>query len=314
MVENRPLLSICIPTYNRCAVLKDVLERYVDNPAFDDDVELVISDNASTDATEEICTRFCEGRSNIHYYRNPENISDANFVRVLDLGQGQYLKLFNDWVYCSEEELQYMKDCLRDNLEVRRPVFFTGDTIFTRYKAEFIDCKNLDEYVKVVSTFVTYNNIFGCWRDQWVEVADKQKHASLKLQQVDWTYQIVSKGAGCLLYDKSTFTTCSTPLGKRDGYNWFQIHLDNYYRIMAPYVERGEISQKTLRKDKHNLLRHFKRELGLALFGNYSQEWRFDTKGTAALLWKYYKFDPYFYYYICVILLRYIVYRLREKS
>jgi abequosyltransferase len=50
----RPLLSICIPTYNRSQYLKQALETYVSNAAFDDEVEIVISDNASTDNTEKM--------------------------------------------------------------------------------------------------------------------------------------------------------------------------------------------------------------------------------------------------------------------
>ena len=53
----RPLLSICIPTFNRGNILNDVLNNYVNNPQFDNEVEIVISDNASTDITAEICMR-----------------------------------------------------------------------------------------------------------------------------------------------------------------------------------------------------------------------------------------------------------------
>src|ERR1700748_2527080 len=45
-----PRLSICIPTYNRAALLDDCLNRLGDLPR-DGSVEIVISDNASTDET-----------------------------------------------------------------------------------------------------------------------------------------------------------------------------------------------------------------------------------------------------------------------
>ena len=44
----KPLLSICIPTFNRASYLKQALDAYVNNTSLNEDVEIVISDNAST--------------------------------------------------------------------------------------------------------------------------------------------------------------------------------------------------------------------------------------------------------------------------
>ena len=303
MDKIEPLLSICIPTYNRCNILKDVLNQYLNNPEFDEDVEIIISDNASTDGTCEMCQAFCLRAGNIHYYRNKENIRDANFVKVLDLAKGMYLKLFNDWAYCTVESLRYIKERIRENLVEKKPVYFSSGNIFTQYKAEVVYARNLDEFVRVVSTFVTYNNLFGVWKEQWKAVADKGKYSALQLQQVDWIYQIVSQNGGCVIYDKPVFWSSSVSLGARGGYNWFKIHLDNYYTIMCTYVKKGCISSHTFIEDKHNLLEHFKPEFSKALFYNYDKAWNFETRGTVNLLLKYYRKDPYVIYYLVKLLL-----------
>lgn len=44
MENKRPLLSICIPTYNRALALKRNLECLVELSGFDEEVEIVISD------------------------------------------------------------------------------------------------------------------------------------------------------------------------------------------------------------------------------------------------------------------------------
>lgn len=298
MESKRPILSICIPTYNRCTILYEVLSNYSNNPEFDDSVELVISDNASTDDTESMCKQFSEKHPNIKYHRNQENIRDENFPLALSLAQGEYLKLCNDWVYATEESLKYIKDKIKEHLTDRIPVFFTSDSVFTKYKAEEIECYGLDDYVKVVSTYVTSNNLFGSWREQWANVTEKRKCSPLLLQQEDWTFQIVSQHNGCIICDKKVFVRVKETLGKRSGYNWFQVHLDNYYKIMQPYIEKGFISSETLNEDKHNLLEHFKFEFCLALFYNYSSYWKFNTDGTWQLLCKYYKGEPYFAYFL----------------
>lgn len=301
-----PLLSICIPTYNRSDILEFVLKQYTNNPEFDYDVEIVISDNCSSDNTQKICLYYSSNYKNIKYFRNEENIKDKNFIKVLERANGAYLKLVNDWAYYDCDSLKYVKNVIRENMGNNIPIFFTNDCIYTKNKSEIVRCRNLDEYVKTVSTFVTSNNIFGVWKDHWAFVEEKSKYSSLMLQQVDWTFQIVSRFNGCILFDKECLML--SPIKRRilGGYNWFQIHMDNYYKIMEPYMEKGFISNITLKEDKHNLLEHFKPEFCYTYFFNYTSFWRFDTSGTTSLLLKYYKGDIYLLYFFLKLPLFYV--------
>lgn len=292
--SNCPLLSICIPTFNRGDILQFVLQKYIENCEFDDDVEIVISDNASTDKTESICQAFSRLRGNIKYYRNNSNMRDANFPIVLDLANGEYVKLLNDWVYLDECGLRYVKKCIRDHLSDKRPLFFTSGLLDTKYRRSTICvCKDLNEYIQVVSTFVTSNNLFGAWREQWNEIENKHRFSSLQLQQDDWTYKLVVKHCGCTIYNCKILNPCPIPLNARGGYNWFQVHLDNYYRILQPFVDDNLVSHKVITEDKLNLYYHFIPELSFIYVSKrLNRNWLFETKGTCALFWKYYKGEP----------------------
>ena len=70
-----PRLSIGLPVYNGEAYLADSLEALV-GQSFED-FELIISDNASTDGTAEICRRFEALDSRVRYLRQPVNIGAA---------------------------------------------------------------------------------------------------------------------------------------------------------------------------------------------------------------------------------------------
>lgn len=60
-------------------------------------LELVISDNASDDGTEEICREFARSDPRVRYYRQPENIGLLNnFIRVQALAGGTYFKWIGD--------------------------------------------------------------------------------------------------------------------------------------------------------------------------------------------------------------------------
>ena len=60
-------------------------------------LELVISDNASTDGTEEVCRALAREDPRIVYCRQPENIGLVpNFMFVLNRARGDYLRWIGD--------------------------------------------------------------------------------------------------------------------------------------------------------------------------------------------------------------------------
>ncbi|MGH3949245.1 MAG: glycosyltransferase family 2 protein [Pseudonocardiaceae bacterium] len=76
-----PRLSIGLPVYNGEQYLSEALDALLGQSYVD--FELIISDNASTDATESICRRYEAQDSRIRYVRQPRNIGCApnhNFV------------------------------------------------------------------------------------------------------------------------------------------------------------------------------------------------------------------------------------------
>lgn len=83
------LVSIGIPVYNEAKFLEDTLTSLLsqDYP----NIEFIISDNASTDATMEICNRAAEADSRIRILRaETNNGSAANFMRCLDEAHGEF--------------------------------------------------------------------------------------------------------------------------------------------------------------------------------------------------------------------------------
>lgn len=91
MNETGAKLSIGIPIYNGAAFLPQLLECLYQQTFTD--FEAIISDNASTDASEEICRAAAASDPRFRYFRNPDNIGAApNFNRVFELGSGRYFK------------------------------------------------------------------------------------------------------------------------------------------------------------------------------------------------------------------------------
>ena len=89
--EERPRVSIGLPVYNGENFLGEAVESILAQTF--QDFELIISDNASTDKTEEISSTYAAKDTSIRYVRNSENIGgDFNFNQVFQLSSSEYFK------------------------------------------------------------------------------------------------------------------------------------------------------------------------------------------------------------------------------
>ena len=91
MKKHKPRVSIGIPVFNGEKYLQDALDSILTQTY--SDFEVIVSDNASTDRTRDICRDYALRDRRIHYTRNEYNLGAAkNFNRVFQLSSGEYFK------------------------------------------------------------------------------------------------------------------------------------------------------------------------------------------------------------------------------
>ena len=89
MTATPPRLSVGVPVYNGERTLATALDALTKQTFTD--FELIISDNASTDATADICAEYARRDSRIVVHRSPRNLGPAaNFAFVLTEARGEY--------------------------------------------------------------------------------------------------------------------------------------------------------------------------------------------------------------------------------
>jgi len=89
--KSSPRVSIGLPVYNGEAFLGQALDSLLGQTY--PDFELIISDNASTDHTQEICLDYASRETRIEYLRNSENLGAANnYNRLVHAASGEYFK------------------------------------------------------------------------------------------------------------------------------------------------------------------------------------------------------------------------------
>ena len=86
-----PKVSIGMPVYNGAKYIRNAVLSLLGQDY--EDLELIISDNGSTDQTEPICRELAETDKRVYYHRNPTNLGAArNFNRVFELARGTYFR------------------------------------------------------------------------------------------------------------------------------------------------------------------------------------------------------------------------------
>ena len=99
----RPILSIAIPTFNRKLRLERQITKLVQQIelcGINADVEIIVSDNSSTDGTYDVIKQInfdYFNRIKITYFSNKYNLgSDANFALAILRASGSYVWLLSD--------------------------------------------------------------------------------------------------------------------------------------------------------------------------------------------------------------------------
>jgi glycosyltransferase involved in cell wall biosynthesis len=92
---NKPLVSICIPTFNREQYLAQTIESALNQDY--ENLEVIVADNCSSDGTQNLVNRFIVD-SRFSYYRNETNIGMVNnWKGLLDCKvRGEWFLLLSD--------------------------------------------------------------------------------------------------------------------------------------------------------------------------------------------------------------------------
>lgn len=287
MEQNKqPLLSICIPTYNRASYLEGAILNIITDNAFGDEVEIIISDNASTDNTEEIAKKYTQKHYNIKYYKNEENIRDKNFMLALQRGNGLYRRLFNDTLRFKEKALQKMLDIIRISPQ-NRPLFFYQNITFLNSNTQK-KINNPAELILNTSYWITWIGNFGNWKHIINNIPSPNECAPLLLTQVDWSFKIMSGNQCAQIYFDDYFESIIP--NKKGGYNIFNVFINNYLLIIRQYIDKKSIIQK----EKYRLFRYFLLKW-ISSLKNSNKDFTFEKNNIWNILMKEYWYCPYFY-------------------
>lgn len=249
-----PVLSLCIPTFNRGSLLKSALESITSQEVFinTSEVEIVIADNCSTDETQSVSEAFATAYpGKIKYIRNSTNIgAELNFELVLASGAGVYLKLLNDNLLVRDGSLTEILKVIKAT-SIEKPVIFLTNGNKPS-KDPIVVANNLSEFVRDVSFFSTWIGGFGIWRDEFQEISDFSRNSHLRLVQTDILLRMLAAGKRAIILLETYFV--GIDVGKKGGYNIAEVFGNNYLSLLKNYCTLGLLDTGIYEHEKKEVL------------------------------------------------------------
>lgn len=139
-----PLVSVCIPTFNRAEELRRAVDRLLECTY--PNLEIIVSDNASVDHTEQVCSALCALYGSIRYFRHPANRGpSANFAFAREQASGKYFLWHGDDDYLGPDFIERCVTALETDpslaLAAGLGAYHYGDGI-TAFYGNIVECRS----------------------------------------------------------------------------------------------------------------------------------------------------------------------------
>ncbi|MDR3000790.1 MAG: glycosyltransferase [Fibromonadaceae bacterium] len=204
-------ISVVIPVYNEIRYIQKTLESVIG-----DADEIILSDNASTDGTSDICQSFANKYPEIKYTRHKENIgSMANYLFCWNQASGKYVRNMGSHDMISIGSNQSMASLLDKHSDVvmvypkyvislNQDYSFKSFHSFDEFGNDLLSDSACIRFKSIITNIKKLSIFFGLWRAEILrDVASPRIFQSLSTDHTI-IYSTAAKGK-MLADEKSIF-------------------------------------------------------------------------------------------------------------
>ena len=297
-----PILSICIPTYNRVEYLKKVIDSIVNDETFlnTSDVELVISNNCSSDSTDDLCQIYKNKfPDKINYICQKEPIySDEHIFKCTEYATGEYTKLNNDTLCYCKGSIKKIVDLIRNN--PNQEIFFLANG--NGKNKENVICHSFDELLNSAGYNITWIGGMLIKKGKFNELDDYLRYRYLQLSQVDIYARFLAKNDTVFVCNDSGMFS-GLNVKNKGGYNVAEIFGQNYLQILRQNIgTQNGLTLKTYEFQKKEILKFVE-----DYYFDYNHKYNFKKTGYFKYIFKNYSKNLYFYVHIFFVFLKSII-------
>lgn len=243
--NNKPILSLCIPTDGNIRWVLPVLESiYTQNVDFNL-LEVIVADNGGNKELEDALA--LRNYPNLKYFKS-ETKGFTNIIYSLKKANGIYRKMINHRSCLLPEILQEIIELINKNKD-SRPIIYFSDNRIEKDK-DIIECKNYDELIYHLNYWISWSAGIGIWEE------DISKLNEIVFDKTFPNIAVVldvRHDSSCLIWNKK-YQDMLDDSGK-GGYNLFNAFSVILLNILNKYTKEDKISQHTYNSTKKKLFK-----------------------------------------------------------
>ena len=240
MNTSRPLLSIAVPTYNRASSLRRSLSslaaQIVGIQGYKTVLELIVSDNCSTDNTAEIVSAIST-QVPLIYIRNENNLGmEGNFISCFDRARGVYVWTISDDDLLVDGALEgILKVLSRESVDLifvpAKYLFGELDSFDSSSVAFTLTTVSADMFALRANGVLSFLSSVVVNKDRYRSVSNTpnlNRYKGTFLAHYEWIYTLLAHGSEFRIASASLVLART---GATGGYDLFEVFGKHYVRI-----------------------------------------------------------------------------------
>ena len=292
------LLSICIPTYNRAKALdgnlkalnKQILGKNLP-------LELIVSDNCSTDETSIVVNKHIEDGMFINYIRNNVNLgAEGNFAQCYRKAKGKYVLVVGDDDYLIDGKLEKLLDYLKEG---DYGLVHLSTNSKSKISIEVFSDSTL--FLKNISYWITYitSNVVNT---KYLKGYDFEKYSGTSLAYMALYLTATTSHEKNMLIHERIFEE-GIESKSNGGYNFFEVFVVNYLKVWKDFVKSKKITNKLFYWIKRDIFKYFLSNYIVELL-ILKRTGNFKIKSAWKILFFSYGAFFYSYYYLIKLIIK----------
>ena len=190
------LLTIAVPTYNRAEYLRRSLSSILGQTGkYGDRIEVIVSDNCSTDHTASVVDALIEAGHELSYSVNHRNLGpDGNFLSCFRAARGKYFLLFSDDDILLEGAVDKIFPLLAGGdygILYMDVYFFHKDHVAEqprKRKAEVVVYQDTEQFVRAINIWFTFISSNVINKELFDPAVNLEDFANTNLLQLGWLF------------------------------------------------------------------------------------------------------------------------------
>ena len=230
--ETRPILTYAIITYNRSKYLRKSLKSVLDQVGSDELVEVLVSDNCSTDDTKEVVREFQKKYKNLRYHCNETNVgAEGNIHAALRHSKGEYVVVAGDDDYQADGSLYILLTHIYAHRDCALFYMANKEGEFGTYEGQgYLDV------LEKMSFYITWITGVVIKKDVYMSISNPEKFNDSRIPQVYIQMEMLKRNPKFSIVYGSLFVLNQEGHLPR-GYNLAEVFIKNYFNVLAATIE-----------------------------------------------------------------------------